>query len=247
MLQAAAVAKRTTLRPVLATLATLLIAALSVTGCVSMPSGGPVQSYPVSQQGADAQSQPFIQVQPPPPRAGWNPTQIVQGFLLASASYATDLGKVARQYLTPEGQKKWKPDWSAVVYKTSPRVLAPTYPSTAKNPTSATVVVDAPVQASLKGSGSYSVPSASSQSTADNSPKTFTLQKVGKQWRISRAPQELLLTSNEFDSDYQLRSLYFFDPLGKYLVPDPIYVPLGAHAEDLVNGLVRDLNTPPGD
>ena len=242
-------ARRVTLRPALATLGAIVVAALSAAGCVSVPSGGPVQSYPVSQQGADTQAQPFIQVQPPSPRSGWNPKQIVQGFLLASASFGT-YSQVVNQYLTPAAQKNWKPNWSAIVYKGSPNVMPPTYPSTAKNPTTATVQVNGSVQASLQGSGSYSVPSAASQSsTSTQAPfPQFLLQKdKAGQWRISQAPNVLLLTSSAFQNDYQLRNLYFFDPMGKHLVPDPVYVPLGASAEELVNGLVRDLNTQPAD
>lgn len=232
-------------RPVLAALAALL-AALCATGCVSMPTGGPVQSYPVT-QGTDAQNQPYVQSQPQPPGAGWNPSQIVQGFLIASASFG-DYSRVARQYLTPKEQASWNTNWSAVVYKSGPNVTPPTYPSTAKNSTTATVQVTGTIQASLMGSGSYSVPSSSSEGGLSYAPAPFQLQKMpGGQWRISYAPPELLLTSNSFANDYQLRNLYFFDPMSRYLVPDPVYVPLGAKAGDLMNQLVRDLITPPGD
>jgi len=244
-------ARRMTLRSAGATLGALVVAMVSA-GCVSMPSGGPVQSYQVSQPGADAQTQPLIQIQPPSPRPGWSPTQIVQGFLLASASFGT-YGQVYKQYMTPAEGASWKSktNWSAVVYKSGPTVSAPTYPSTAKNSTTATVQVTGTYQASLgKGSGSYSVPSASGQSAESALPPVYQFQLTrpkGGQWRISQAPQVLLLTSNAFASDYQLRNLYFFDPAGKYLVPDPIYVPQGARAEDLVNVLVRDLISPPSD
>lgn len=235
-----------TRRPVLAALAALLVAALSVTGCVSMPTGGPVQSFPVTQQGAGAQGQPYVQVQPPAPRPGWSPQQIVQGFLLASASFGS-YSKVVQQYLTPDEQKLWNTGWSAIVYKSGPDVGPPTYPVDVKSPTKATVVVGGSIQACLKGSGSYSLPSASSQGAASCAPDPFTLVKLNGQWRISSAPEELLLTSNSFSNDYQLSSLYFFDPMSKYLIPDPVYVPLAAKQGDLVNGLVRDLITPPVD
>ena len=51
-------------------------------------------------------------------------------------------------------------------------------------------------------------------------------QKVGGQWRIAKAPPDLLLTQLLVPDDYQLRNLYFFDPLTSFLVPDPVYVPL---------------------
>lgn len=235
-----------TARPVLATLAALLFTVLTAAGCVSMPSGGPVQSYPMT-QGTSAQNQPYVQLQPQSPGPGWNPQQIVEGFLAASASFG-NYPQVVQEYLTPQERKSWSNSWSAIVYKTGPNVTAPTYgPPAAKNPTEATVKVGGTIQANLKGSGSYSVPSASSAGARPDKPGPFQLKKVGGQWRISYAPQELLLTSNAFGNDYQLRNLYFLDPSNKYLIPDPVYVPLEASAQSLMNGLVRDLITPPSD
>lgn len=232
-------------RPALAAL--LIAVTLFLAGCVSMPTGGPVQSYPVT-QGTDAQSQEYMQLQPQPPGSGWNPQQIVEGFLTASASFG-DYGQVVQEYLTPQEQKNWKKvtNWSALVYKSGPDVSGPTYSSSPKNSQTATVQVTGSIQASLKGNGSYSVPSASSQDAGYDVPSPFQLQKVSGQWRISYAPPELLLTNNSFERDYQQQDLYFFDPTGTYLVPDPVYVPLGGNAEDLVNGLVSDLITPPSD
>jgi hypothetical protein len=229
-------------RPVLAALTALLAAALGATGCVSMPSGGPVLSYPVT-QGATAQNQPNLQIQPQPPRPGWTPTEIVQGFLTASANFG-NYPQVALAYLTPDEQKAWDPAWSAVVYKSGPNVMAATYPTTAKDPTSANVGVTGTIQAHLQGYGLYSVPSASARADSSDKLQSFRLVKVGGQWRIADAPGKLLLTSNSFANDYQLRNLYFFDPLGKFLVPDPIYVPLRG---DLMVGLVNDLISPPTD
>jgi hypothetical protein len=237
--------KATTSRPVLATLAALLVAALAATGCVSVPTGGPVISYPVT-QGTAAQNQPYVQIQPQPPGAGWNPKQIVEGFLTASASYGT-YSQVVEEYLTPTEQKEWNPLWSAVVYKTGPNPTNPTYPSSAKNQKTATVGVTGTIQASLLGNGNYSVPSASAPGGSPDAPLPFQLAMVGGQWRISSAPPELLLTSNSFANDYQLRDLYFFDPLARFLVPDPVYVPVPAKPGDLMDGLVSELITPPVD
>lgn len=230
-------------RPLLAALAALVVAALAATGCVSMPSGGPVLSYPVT-QGTDAQNQPFVQIQPQPPGNGWSPSQIVQGFLTASANWGT-YPQVAKQYLTPAEQKSWDPFWSAVVYKTGPNPAKPKYPPTAKDPTSAVVEITGTIQANLQGYGNYSVPSASAPGTSPAQPSDFQLQKVGGQWRISFAPPKLLLTSDSFANDYQLRNLYFFDPQTKVLVPDPVYVPV--RAGDLMDGLVNELIAPPDD
>lgn len=230
-------------RPLLTALGALVVAALAATGCVSMPSGGPVLSYPVI-QGTDAQNQPSVQIQPQPPGNGWSPSQIVQGFLTASANFGS-YPQVAKQYLTPEEQKAWDPLWSAIVYKSGPNVTAPTYPSAAKNPTTATVEIKGTVQANLQGNGNYSVPSASTPGSPPNPTPRFKLVKANGQWRIASAPLQLLLASNSFENDYQLRNLYFFDPLDRFLVPDPVYVPL--KPGDLMEGLVNKLIAPPPD
>ena len=147
-------ASRVVRRPVLAVLAALL-AALPAAGCVSMPSGGPVVSYPVT-QGAESQDQPFVQIVPKPPGAGWKPSQIVQGFLTASASFGNN-SEVALEYLTPQERKSWNPLWSAVVYKDGPNVAGTAVPVTgAKN--TVTVLVSGKEQADLQGNGRYSVP-----------------------------------------------------------------------------------------
>ncbi len=209
-------------RPVLAALAVVLTA-LAVAGCVSMPTGGPVFSYPVT-QGTAAQNQPNVQIQPKPPGASWTPQEIVEGFLSASASYGSYPG-VVKQYLTP-AEQSWNPSWSAVVYKTGPTPGKATYVPSAKNPKTVTVTINGTVQASLLGYGNYSLPSATAPGGSPAPPVSLGLQKVDGQWRISSVPTELLLTSSSFSNDYQLRNLYFFDPLTRVLVPDPVYVPI---------------------
>jgi hypothetical protein len=226
-----------------ATLAALVFAALAATGCVSMPSGGPVLSYPVT-QGTAAQNQPYVQIQPQPPGANLTPKAIVEGFLTASASYGS-YPQVVKEYLTPAEQRSWDPLWSAVVFQSGPNVADPIYTSTGKNPTTATVSITGKMQANLTGYGNYSVQSPSAPGGSPFLLQPFQLTKVGGQWRISSAPSELLLTSNSFTNDYQLRNLYFFDPQHRFLVPDPVYVPIRASAGSLMTGLVNELITPP--
>ena len=81
-------------RPLLAVLAAVT-AALAVTGCVSMPSAGPVLSYPVSQQ-TGGQNGQNLQFTTQLPGAGWTPQQMVSGFLIAAAA---NQDRVARAYL----------------------------------------------------------------------------------------------------------------------------------------------------
>jgi hypothetical protein len=204
-----------------------------------MPSGGPVQSFPVSQS-ANAQNQNLLQIVPQPPLPGESPSDIVSGFLTASASFVGQQ-QVAREYLTPAASLAWQPGWSATVFKASPtvtgRVFGPKHDY-------ASVMVRGSVQATLSNREAYAVASAGPKSATFY----YDLRYRNHQWRISNAYKNpLLLTSTEFAADYQLLNLYFFDPLGQHLVPDPVYVPLEATEGDLVNRLVHYLIQPPND
>jgi hypothetical protein len=250
-------------RRLLAALAALM-GALVIGGCVSVPNAGPVLSYPVNQEtgSLNGQNMQFIAK---PPGSGWNPQQIVNGFLIAAAAFGNQAA-VAREYLTPAETKNWKPSWNAYVYQTRPNVAAPQYQAAAppppsgtggkagkagkgakRTPRQATVEVDGKIQAILSNvDGTYAVPSASGPD--GSSPTiTFDLVNTGGQWRISSAPLDLLLTPAQFSDDYELRNLYFFDPNYHSLIPDPVYVPLQASAGTLTNDLVDYLEKQPGD
>ena len=245
-------------RPALAApaaLAAVLAVVLAVAGCVSVPSAGPVLSYPLAQQ-TSGQNGQNLQVIAAGPGANWKPNDIVTGFLTAAA--AIDDPQVAREYLTPQASKRWNPPSIAWVYKTGPDVQNPIYKppptrpkqggkSTAKGgkqaPQQAKVVVDGIISASLTQHGTYAVRSSSQLFGLPE----FDLVKTTAGWRISSAPSELLLTQGQFADDYELRSLYFFDPSNDSLVPDPVYVPLQASTTSLMKGLVYDLIQPQRD
>jgi hypothetical protein len=229
-----------------------LILTATLAGCVSIASGGPVVSSTVTQD-PGGQGQHYMQLIPKAPVANWDPREIVEGFLAASASFG--YRQIAEQYLARGAD--WNPTWSAIVYSQGPNVNPPVYQSKAPQkkpakgsakrtaPQTATVTIGGKVQANLSQTRGYAVPAASARAYG---PPTFDLVKVGGQWRIKSAPAELLLNSLLFNLDYQLRNLYFFDQTtDSYLVPDPAYVPLQATTNDLMSGLVNDLIKPPSD
>ena len=193
----AAVAVASRARAALAALA-MLAAVLAVAGCVSVPSAGPVLSYPLAQQ-TSGQNGQNLQVIARGPGATWKPNDIVTGFLTAAAAIGDQ--QVAREYLTSAASKDWKPSESAYVYKTGPYVQKPEYQyqtarpqrggqSTAKGgkqaPQRAKVVVDGIISANLTGSGTYAIRSSSQPL---ESPE-FHLVKTGDGWRIANAPSE---------------------------------------------------------
>ena len=250
-------------RPLLALLAALTTA-LAVTGCVSIPNAGPVLSYPVTQQ-TGSQNGQNLQFTTQLPGSSWTPPEIVSGFLIAAAA---NQNQVARAYMTPAAGKNWDPSLATTyVYQDQPNVSnsvptpAAAQPSAAagktgnggkkgktakRPPPTVTVVVSGKIQAILSPRrGTYAVSSASGSNSSG--PQNFTLQKTDDGWRISASPNALLLTQAQFADDYDLTDLYFFDPNFRYLVPDPVYVPLQASASTLTSQLVGYLKSPPGD
>jgi hypothetical protein len=198
-----------------------------------------VQSFAITP--GPGQNQPVTEDEAMQPGAGWSPEKIVTGFRTASAVVGGL--QVAREYLTPEFSRSWLPGWTATVFSSAPAV-EPKLTVISKK--TATVTIGGKVQAKVSTSGNYAVPSASLRGAQ---PYVFHLTKNSAgQWRIDfPTPTDLplLLASDEFSHDYQQRNLYFFDPQHKYLVPDPVYVPLQDTAADLMHGLAADLNTPP--
>ncbi len=232
-------------------------AALAVTGCVSIPNAGPVLSYPVTEQ-TGGQNGQNLQFSAQIPGTGWSPQQIVSGFLIAAAA---NQDQVARQYLAPAAREHWNPSLTTTtyVYQTRPNVLNPVPPTIVSQPgdtdgkkgggppPSAVVQVNGKIQAILSTKdGTYAVPSSASGPNGSG-PQFFTLVKTNGEWRISVAPPVLMLTQAQFADDYDLRNLYFFDPNYRYLVPDPVYVPLQASASALTSRLVGYLKAPPRD
>lgn len=218
----------------------MVVGALALTGCVSMPSSGLVGQYSVT-QGSGGSDEQYLQVNVEPPGAGWKPVQIVAGFLAANASFANNL-QVAREYLTGDDATRWQDGWSATVFSGS----GPSVRMDSETKSTAQVTVSGTVEATVGQSGAYIVPQAEHSSQ----PIKIDLVKENDQWRISNAPPSLLLSEVDFAADYQSRDLYFFNPSGTSLIADPVYVPIEAArsaSDALLTDLVTDLLQQPTD
>ena len=213
-------------------------------GCVSMPDSGPVGDVTASPQASAPQGLigPFAN----PPAPGGSPSQIVSGFLVASASYTTSA--IAREYLAGPAARQWNPDSVTVLdeFNTS---APPTPPATGRRAAQrTTVTVNGSVLATFNGSGEYV--SAQGQG-APGGQWTFDLVRVDGQWRITNPPSYRMLNQDEFSLYYKAQDLYFLgrpNPVGqpsRVLVPDSVLVPLGASASQLVISLVNALTQPP--
>ncbi len=56
--------------------------------------------------------------------------------------------------------------------------------------------------------------------------RSFALDRVGDDWRITDLPQGLILDRIEVSLTYRAFDIYFMNPEGSLLVPDPVYLPL---------------------
>ena len=174
------------------------------------------------------------------PQPDWGPQQIVSGFLLTSANFTNDHA-VAREYLTAAANKAWRPGSAVTVVAQPPDVTLPGRPLRSQN--AAVVQVQAQEVATLSGTGQYSpAPGGQQQLTWQ-----FGMQLVDHRWRIASLPssgigqpsRDLLLTKDLFQQAYEPCNLYYFDPSGKVLVPDPVFVPIDS--SDPGTGLVQAL------
>ena len=175
------------------------------------------------------------------PQPGENPSQIVQGFLIAAASYPTY--NAAQLYLTGSAVKGWDPGFAVDVYSNLTVPEPDSAPTAARSASpQASIDVTGTVQASFNGSGQYV--SALNPGPASASYK-FTLVKVGGQWRITDPPSYRMLPTEDFPLFYKAQDLYFFDPQDQVLVPDSVFVPLGATVSQLLTDLVNSLTAGP--
>jgi len=212
----------------------------SVAGCVGMPNSGSPGTFSATPQ-ATTPDFNFIGAIPAGPAPKWTPSDIVAGFLNASASYP-NYSNVAEEYLVSAAAKTWHPGWSVQVVDN----VGVTRPADIqRDGRHATVNVSGTVEASFNGSGQY-VGAQQSGGDAQVASQQFHLVKVDGQWRITNPlPQGRMLTQPDFASVYKPQDLYFFDPGGQVLVPDSVFVPVGTSPTFLVTNLVGALENDP--
>ncbi|MFG2693863.1 LpqB family beta-propeller domain-containing protein [Kitasatospora sp. NPDC048407] len=199
--------------------------AAAATGCVSMPSGGPPQRLEVPQGAADGVQ---VHVYPVAPHKDESPSDLLAGFLDSSnadqANYDT-----AKQYLTADAAKRWRPDAQVVVLAEPP---GRSHSVPGPDATTMPIKVTGTRVAELDGRHTYQPPRSPEYK------ETFTFVKVAEgpdagQWRINDLPDGLIVDLTNFKNTYKPVHRYFFatpdpsiDPAQRsaVLVPDPIYL-----------------------
>lgn len=188
----------------------LLLAAcgnLSTTLTAQVPTSGPIQQGEKVTGGTDDQ---FIRVIARPPSPGMTPSQLIQGFLDASASFEGD-HFVARQYLTKPASDTWDPSTVVRVFEGSGTLTE----------TGRVVNFSGSQAATISANGSYRVSDAGATLLVG-----YDVIQVEGEWRISGLPSGLVLSQPDVERTFRALAVYFFNPSFTQLVPDPRLIPV---------------------
>jgi hypothetical protein len=195
-------------------------ATVALAACAGIPSSGPVNAgISVKATGVDDGA---ILI-PEGPVSGAKPAQILQGFIAAFAGSQNNYA-VARQFLGGDFKTAWDPRSSVLV-----RTGTTHTESIGVNQMSYTINTVADVDSA----GSYTrSPEPESQVLS------YQFAKEKGQWRITEAPQGIVLPESTFGSVFTEQTLYFLDPTGQRLVPDRRWFPTGAQPVRIVSALL---------
>lgn len=213
----------TRVRALLTTGLAALVAVLLV-ACGGLPTSGPVNA---GQPIPDEDTGGNVVFLPDGPSKDATPEQIVEGFIAAGSGPRTNW-ETAKEFLAPELRNTWNPRASVTVYSPGERSIDQVSPDTFTLSVTPVATVDAVGELSTWGdAGEVSLP--------------FTVaQQPDGQWRITQAPNGIVLDRSRFDVVFRSYAVQFFDPTWSYLVPDERWFPrlyaVGNITEALVNG-----------
>lgn len=164
----------------------------------------------------------------PEPNPAMNPEQLLREFLKATAD-PSNRHLAARQFLTDSASKDWDDQGSALLIDKV--VFAET-----RSADKVSVTMQADILGSISDLGVFE--------TGDGKlpdPGPIELVQTPDGWRINRLPSGVFLDWQQFQAAYKRYTLYFVDPTGKTVVPDPRYVAVSEPdtlATELVNKLI---------
>jgi hypothetical protein len=207
----------------IAALAALVLASALLSGCLSLPTSGPVVEV-----GGDAfaDEPASLSYLPAPPARGATPSSIVDGFLDAMTAIPSQMTS-ARAYLTVDAQSTWEPGKETWVYTDDDEPVLRTRRL-----------------AEVTLTGNYRLDERGVfTGVNDQRVLRFELAQEGGEWRIDKAPDALIVGRQWAADNLRTVQLYYLDPTGEILVPEPVTVPSGAQ---FVDALMTSLVSGPG-
>ncbi len=197
------------------TVAYVASGAVLLAGCASMPDSGDLRGVESTPR-QDAQVRVFAM----PPSEDATPTQIVQGFLEALTSDDPDY-RTARQYLTREAAKTWKPELSTTVLSDGPGAQADS--PDRQDTGSLSYTLTGTKVATVDAQQSYAPASGPYDELVH-----LTRDAKSEQWRIDAVPQGVVMGKSDFQRNYMSVNKYYYasDSAGPVpmTVADPVYV-----------------------
>ncbi|MEW5808657.1 MAG: MtrAB system accessory lipoprotein LpqB [Actinomycetota bacterium] len=199
--------------------ALLTVLILVLAGCAGVPSSSSPQAIGT----VDRPAPPSL----PKPTPGMDPDVLLREFLKATADPASR-HLAARQFLTESASSGWDDAGSALLIDNV--VFVET-----RTPERVSVSMRADILGSLSDMGVFETGEG-----ALPDPGPIELIKTPGGWRIDRLPNGVFLDWQQFQATYKRSTLYFADPTGKTVVPDPRYVAV-SETDQLATELVSKL------
>ena len=191
---------------------------LALTACVGIPDSGPVNAGLSLSEDSSGSN---IAFNPEGPARGATQQGILKGFV-ASFTSATGGYAVAKQFLSVSFAAKWDPRRSVQLRTGAPRIST-------IDPTTLSYSFDS--VATVDSTGAYA-----ENSQSFTLPFSFVMESG--QWRISAAPDGIVLADPTFERIFRQYPVYFFAPDNRYLVPDLRWVASGTAATRIVSALL---------
>lgn len=197
----------------------LVLSVLTLAGCVGIPTSGGVMTGGI----IDDQGDPDLIVLPSAPRAGSSQEDILTDFMRAMRGPQSGYA-IARQYLSVDIADSWNPDENAIIRTGIPAITAGATKNTLSYTFTSRAVVD---------SNFMYRETAPAEQTLE-----YAFVEEDGEWRISVAPDTIILSQSSFDDVFTEQALYFFDPSYQYLIPDVRWFPARA---TVTSRIVREL------
>ena len=208
--------------------AVVVAVVLALVACAGLPTSSRVNpGLPV---GEDAGSPEFL-FRPDEPQPGATPEQIVDGFIRAGSGPGPAANwEVARMFLAPSIRESWKPEASVTIDLPDDRQ--------ALSPSAGAVDLSLTAVATVDANGAY-------QPDAGVTQLSFRLaQQDDGEWRITEAPDGVVIDRDVFPNVFHRYSLMYFDPTWQFLVPDVRWFPTTNATTRVADALVD--GTPSG-
>lgn len=202
-------------------LALTLLACISLVGCVGIPTNSGVSAGQVASEEGLSDTD-FL---PQEPVAGSDQQAILTGFMDAALGPQGNYA-VATHFLTDDFANVWNPNASVLVHSGSPVI---------SRVSDSTLDYSIDTVAEVDPDGRYAaVPPAPAQNLLFE-----FAQNSNGEWRISKAPDGVVLSEENFRLVFSTQALYFFDSTFEYLVPDVRWFPSrGAVSRRVVGALL---------